>query len=96
MGIGRFVFTPIPPLMHAQAGLSSGLGADLATANFIGYLAGAVLRIAVPAALRVPLLRLLTTGYRVGQLLAALLAAYAAFAVCVRFPHRRSPATSTG
>ena len=36
MGIGRFVYTPILPLMHAQAGLSSQLGATLATANYIG------------------------------------------------------------
>ncbi|GAA3510300.1 YbfB/YjiJ family MFS transporter [Streptosporangium album] len=52
MGIGRFVYTPILPLMHAQAGLSSGLGASLATANFIGYLAGALVGIAVPAVVR--------------------------------------------
>ena len=51
-GIGRFVYTPILPLMHAQAGLSSALGADLATANFIGYLAGALAGIAVPAVVR--------------------------------------------
>nr|WP_202446841.1 YbfB/YjiJ family MFS transporter [Streptomyces sp. SID5468] len=52
MGIGRFVYTPILPLMHAQAGLSAGLGASLATANFIGYLAGALAGIAVPAVVR--------------------------------------------
>ncbi|MGN5380587.1 YbfB/YjiJ family MFS transporter [Streptomyces lasalocidi] len=52
MGIGRFVYTPILPLMHTQAGLSSSLGASLATANFIGYLAGALLGIAAPAVVR--------------------------------------------
>ncbi|WP_218671294.1 YbfB/YjiJ family MFS transporter [Microbispora sp. GKU 823] len=52
MGIGRFVYTPILPLMHTQAGLSSRLGASLATANFIGYLAGALVGIAVPAVVR--------------------------------------------
>lgn len=51
-GIGRFVYTPILPLMHTQAGLSSALGATLATANFIGYLAGALAGIAVPAVVR--------------------------------------------
>ncbi|MFF4258702.1 YbfB/YjiJ family MFS transporter [Streptomyces sp. NPDC001663] len=51
-GIGRFVYTPILPLMHTQAGLSSALGANLATANFIGYLAGALAGIAVPAVVR--------------------------------------------
>ncbi|MGW1399827.1 YbfB/YjiJ family MFS transporter [Streptomyces sp. NPDC002405] len=52
MGVGRFVYTPILPLMHEQAGLSSALGANLATANFIGYLAGAVAGMAAPAVVR--------------------------------------------
>jgi MFS family permease len=52
MGIGRFVYTPILPLMHAQAGLSAEFGSALATANYIGYLAGALLAIFVPALVR--------------------------------------------
>lgn len=52
MGIGRFVYTPILPLMHAQAGLSAAAGSALATANYIGYLAGALLAIFVPALVR--------------------------------------------
>jgi len=48
MGIGRFAFTPILPIMQAQAGLSAGLGAWLATANYLGYLAGALAAIAAP------------------------------------------------
>ena len=52
MGIGRFVYTPILPLMHAQAGLSAEGGSTLATANYTGYLAGAVAGIFVPALVR--------------------------------------------
>ncbi|MBO0657303.1 YbfB/YjiJ family MFS transporter [Streptomyces triculaminicus] len=33
MGVGRFAYTPIMPLMHAQAGMPESLGASLATAN---------------------------------------------------------------
>ena len=54
MGVGRFVFTPIIPLMQAQAGLSAGAGAHLATANYAGYLAGALAGILAPALVRSP------------------------------------------
>jgi MFS family permease len=52
MGIGRFAYTPILPLMHAQAGLSAQFGSTLATANYLGYLIGALAGIAAPAVLR--------------------------------------------
>ncbi|MEU2923787.1 YbfB/YjiJ family MFS transporter [Streptomyces sp. NPDC007251] len=52
MGVGRFVYTPILPLMHTQAGLTAGAGANLATANYAGYLLGALAGIALPALVR--------------------------------------------
>lgn len=41
MGVGRFVFTPLFPIMVAQAGMTPSQGAYLATANYAGYLLGA-------------------------------------------------------
>src|SRR5882672_935307 len=42
MGIVRFAFTPILPMMQADAGLSLAQGGWLASANYAGYLAGAL------------------------------------------------------
>jgi Uncharacterised MFS-type transporter YbfB len=52
MGIGRFVYTPILPLMIREAGLSKSFGASLATANYAGYLLGALAGIVAPALVR--------------------------------------------
>ncbi len=50
MGIGRFAFTPLLPLMQQDAGLSLVQGSWLATANYAGYLVGAILCIFAPPA----------------------------------------------
>jgi hypothetical protein len=47
MGIGRFSLTPILPLMQQDAGLTLTVGGWLATSNYIGYLAGALMCIAL-------------------------------------------------
>ena len=43
MGIGRFAFTPVLPMMQADLGLSLAQGSWLASANYLGYLLGALL-----------------------------------------------------
>jgi hypothetical protein len=42
MGIGRFAFTPLLPLMLRDGALDAGTGADWAAANYVGYLLGAL------------------------------------------------------
>lgn len=41
MGIGRFAFTPLLPMMQKDQGLSLVLGGWLATSNYLGYFLGA-------------------------------------------------------
>jgi len=43
MGIGRFSLTPIMPLMQHDMGLTLAQGGWLATANYLGYLTGALI-----------------------------------------------------
>jgi MFS family permease len=52
MGIGRFAFTPLLPMMQEDAGVTLPQGGYLAAANYVGYLIGALLA-ARPAAAHV-------------------------------------------
>ena len=48
MGIGRFAFTPVWPLMAQESGLSLAQGGWMASANYAGYLLGALAAIIWP------------------------------------------------
>lgn len=50
VGIARFAFTPILPLMTSQASMTSTMATACATANYLGYLVGALvgLRLTAP------------------------------------------------
>jgi predicted MFS family arabinose efflux permease len=52
MGIGRFAYTPILPIMQRELGMTNSVAGLLASSNFIGYLAGAVLCAFFPLMLR--------------------------------------------
>jgi MFS family permease len=59
MGVGRFAFTPLLPLMQQDAGLTVVRGGWLASANYLGYLVGALaalsLRLDAPRTIRAAL-----------------------------------------
>ena len=42
MGVGRFAYTPLLPLMQKEAGLSHAMGGFVASSNLAGYLLGAL------------------------------------------------------
>jgi MFS family permease len=72
MGIGRFAFTPLLPLMLGEGLLDVAQGGWMAAANYMGYLAGAL------TAARVPL--------RIGALAVMALLATAALTAAMAWP----------
>ena len=52
MGIGRFAFTPILPVMQRELGMTNALAGWLASINYMCYLAGAILCAFFPLMLR--------------------------------------------
>lgn len=55
MGIGRFAFTPLLPMMQAEGLLSVRAGGALASVHFLGYLMGALAAAKLPGAARMVL-----------------------------------------
>ena len=70
MGIGRFAFTPILPMMQQEAAISVGEGGWLASANYLGYLLGALSAVKLPGkaatAIRAGLLVIGITTFSMG------------------------------
>ncbi len=57
MGIGRFAYTPLLPALITENGLSIEAAGYIASANFAGYLAGALASLKVPARQRLTAFR---------------------------------------
>src|SRR3989441_4520850 len=69
MGIGRFAFTPLLPMMQADSGLSLAAGGWLASANYLGYLLGALSAgfvVRSPLFIRIGLLAIAATTLAMG------------------------------
>lgn len=66
VGLARFAYTPLLPLMREDAGLSAANGGWLATFNYLGYLTGTLL------VARVGEMQLKFRFYRVGLVLAVI------------------------
>ncbi|WP_431688473.1 YbfB/YjiJ family MFS transporter [Hahella sp. NBU794] len=74
LGVARFAYTPLLPLMQQQAGLSAFAGGWLASVNYLGYLCGALIAASISS------LTLKDKLYRSGLLIA--LISTAGMALC--------------
>ena len=83
MGVGRFVYTPLLPVMERDAGLTVGDAGTLASSNLFGYLIGAGLAMAPFMHRR----RLLVVRWAIVAVIAttALMAADSTFWLLLRF-----------
>ena len=72
MGIGRFAFTPLLPLMVRDGSLAQSAGAWLAASNYLGYLVGALtvsrLGLSLAALMRVSLIGIAVVTAAMGVL----------------------------
>lgn len=68
MGIGRFAFTPIMPMMEADASLTLAAAGWLAAANYLGYFLGALCaaRLSLAQAIRGGLLLIAAVTFAMG------------------------------
>lgn len=68
MGIGRFAFTPIMPMMETDAGLTLAAAGWLAAANYLGYFLGALCaaRLSLAQAIRGGLLLIAVVTFAMG------------------------------
>ena len=64
LGIARFSYTPLLPIMQAQTGLGDAGGGWLATFNYLGYMCGALIAASVSD------LKIKDSLYRIGLVLA--------------------------
>ena len=53
MGVGRFAFTPLLPLMQREGLIDGTAGAWLASANYVGYFLGALTAAYLPGKTRI-------------------------------------------